>query len=317
MPLTYFDRTTETGSVVEALRHDGAVVVTGVVEPCLVDTIREELRPRLDKSGLDTRGDFNGDRTLRVEAGVLCAAPSAADLVDHDLVVRVADEILLPHCAVYQVGSMSAIELLSGESAQALHRDDSLYPIQNAGMELQIGVMWALDDFTEENGGTRVVLGSHRFIRSWHLPDVSDWEAAVMPKGSALFYMGSLGMAAARTEAARRARGSLTPIRWVGCDRNPINTWKCHLRLPQGSGRVCARCSATHRTDRATTRSEISAATVLLGSKRRRSPRGAMNGGRLEPPRTRNGKQASDRPCLNAVGLDQWLVADEYYPICD
>ena len=117
MPLTYFDRTTETGSVVEALRHDGAVVVTGVVEPCLADTIREELRPRLDKSGLDTRGDFNGDRTLRVEASVLCAAPSAADLVDHDLVVRVADEILLPHCAVYQVGSMSAIELLPGESA--------------------------------------------------------------------------------------------------------------------------------------------------------------------------------------------------------
>ena len=85
--------------------------------------------------------------------------------------VRVADEILLPHCAAYQVGSMSAIELLPGESAQALHRDDSLYPIQNAGMEFQIGVMWVFDDFTEKNGGTRVVLGSHRFMRSWHLPD--------------------------------------------------------------------------------------------------------------------------------------------------
>ena len=222
MPLTYFDRTTETGSVVEALRHDGAVVVTGVVEPCLVDTIREELRPRLDKSGLDTRGDFNGDRTLRVEASVLCAAPSAADLVDHDLVVRVADEILLPHCAVYQVGSMSAIELLSGESAQALHRDDSLYPIQNAGMELQIGVMWALDDFTEENGGTRVVLGSHRFIRSWHLPDVSDWEAAVMPKGSALFYMGSTwhGSGANRSSATRAGLINTYSLGWLRQESN-------------------------------------------------------------------------------------------------
>ena len=91
----------------------------------------------------------------------------------------------------YQIGSMSAIEILPGETAQALHRDDSLYPIENPGMELEIGVMWALDDFTAENGGTRVVLGSHRFIRSWHLPDVSNWESAVMPKGSALFYMGS------------------------------------------------------------------------------------------------------------------------------
>jgi len=114
MPLTYFEKTTETRSVAEALRHDGAVVVTDIAEPGLVDTIMEELRPRLEKSGLDTRGDFNGDRTLRVEARVLCTAPSAADLVDHDLVVRVADEILLPHCAAYQVGSMSAIELLPG-----------------------------------------------------------------------------------------------------------------------------------------------------------------------------------------------------------
>jgi hypothetical protein len=222
MPLAYFEKTTETGSVVEALRHDGAVVVTGVVEPGLVDTIREELRPRLDKSGLDTRGDFNGDRTLRVEARVLCTAPSAANLVDHDLVVRVADEILLPHCATYQVGSMSAIELLSGESAQALHRDDSLYPIQNAGMELQIGVMWALDDFTEENGGTRVVLGSHRFIRSWHLPDVSDWETAVMPKGSALFYMGSTwhGSGMNRSNATRVGLINTYSLGWLRQESN-------------------------------------------------------------------------------------------------
>ncbi len=158
MPLGYFDGTANTGAVVEALRRDGAVVVTDLAEPGLVDTIRAELRPHLDASGLKTRSDFNGSRTLRSNS-VLSTAPSAADLVDHDMLVGVADAILLPHCATYQVGSMTAIEILPGESAQALHRDDSLYPIENAGMELQIGVMWALDDFTAENGGTRVVLG--------------------------------------------------------------------------------------------------------------------------------------------------------------
>ena len=58
-------------------------------------------------------------------------------------------------------------------------------------MELQIGVIWALDDFTEENGGTRVALGSHRFLRAWHAPVVSECVSAVMPRGSALFYFGS------------------------------------------------------------------------------------------------------------------------------
>ena len=51
--------------------------------------------------------------------------------------------------------------------------------------------MWALNDFTEENGGTRVIPGSHRYLRSWHLPDVSAWENTVMPKGSVVLYLGS------------------------------------------------------------------------------------------------------------------------------
>jgi len=191
MPLTYFDRTTETGSVVEALRRDGAVVVKELAESSLVEIIRAELRPQFDAYGLKTRSDFNGARTLRCSTSLLSSAPSAASLIDHDMVVGVANAVLLPHCATYQVGSISGIEILPGQPDQALHRDDSLYPIENAGMELQIGAMWALDDFTAENGGTRVVLGSHRFLRSWHLPGVSDWESAVMPSGSLLFYMGS------------------------------------------------------------------------------------------------------------------------------
>ena len=151
MPLRTFETPINAGAVVEALRRDGAVAVAGLAEPCLVDTIRAELRPELDASGLRIKSDFNGSRTLRNSASVLAVAPSAAGLVDHDMVIAVANTILLPHCATYQIGSMSAIEILPGESAQALHRDDSLYPIENAGMELQIGVMWFMDDFTEES----------------------------------------------------------------------------------------------------------------------------------------------------------------------
>ena len=221
MPLTYFDSTAETASVVEALRRDGAVAVTGLAEPALVDTIRAELRPRLDASGLKARSDFNGARTLRVNS-VLSAAPSAAGLVDHDMVVGVADAILLPHCATYQVGSLTAIEILPGETAQALHRDDSLYPIEIAGLELEIGVMWALDDFTAENGATRVVLGSHRVIRSWHLPDLSAWQAAVMPKGSALFYLGSTwhGGGANASNAPRAGLINTYSLGWLRQESN-------------------------------------------------------------------------------------------------
>lgn len=222
MPLTKLNSRTDIGTIVDALRRDGAVVVSDVAEPRLVDAIAGELRPALDEVGLHSRSAFNGDRTRRASYGLLTKAPSAAELVDHDMVVDVANEILLPHCASYTIGSMTAIEILPGESAQALHRDDSLYPIENAGMELLIGVMWALNDFSEENGATRVVPGSHRFIRSWHLPDVSDWETAVMSKGSVLFYLGSTwhGGGANRSDVARLGLINTYSLGWLRQESN-------------------------------------------------------------------------------------------------
>ena len=222
MPIARFETTVEADAIVAAMQRDGAAIVTGLAAPELVDTIRAELRPHLDARGLETESDFNGSRTLRVYSSLLGLAPAAADLVDHDLVIAVANEVLLPHCATYQVGSLTGIEILPGESAQALHRDDSLYPIEVSGLELQIGVMWALDDFTEENGATRVVPKSHRFLRSWHLPGLDGWESAVMPKGSALFYLGSTwhGGGANNSEAPRMGLINTYSLGWLRQEAN-------------------------------------------------------------------------------------------------
>jgi ectoine hydroxylase-related dioxygenase (phytanoyl-CoA dioxygenase family) len=190
MPLAYLDRTADAETVANILRRDGAVIVKGLIDDGRADAVAEELRAPLDRSGLDSVSDFNGDLTLRLDSS-LAVAPSSAPLLEHDMVVGVADAVLLPHAVTYQISSMNAIEVLPGQTPQALHRDDSPFPITMAGTELMIGVMWALDDFTKDNGATRVVPGSHRFIRSWHIPTLNNWEQAVMPKGSALFYLGS------------------------------------------------------------------------------------------------------------------------------
>lgn len=190
MPLESFEGTTASAAIIEALRQHGGVIVNGLASVELIDTVARELRPGFDAYKEGERSDFSGSRTRRC-AGVLRYAPSCAKLIAHQMVLDAADAILLPSCAEYQIGSTTGIELLPGESAQQLHRDDSLYPLQLAGFELQIGVMWALDDFTQENGATRVVPGSHRYLRAWHQPDLSGWVQATMPKGSALFYLGS------------------------------------------------------------------------------------------------------------------------------
>ena len=183
MMLTYLDATADAETVSSVLRSDGVVAVTGLVDPEIADTVAAELRPDLDSKGLKTVDAFNGDKTNRY-GGVLRTAPSAAALIDHDLVIAVANDVFLPHAASYRINSLAAIEIMPGETHQALHRDDTVYPIDVAGMELTLGVMWSLSDFTAENGGTRVVPGSHRFLRSWHQPDLSNWDNAGMPRGA-------------------------------------------------------------------------------------------------------------------------------------
>ena len=226
MPIPKLSGDTDLAEVIHALRAYGAVAVTDLVSAEVVDAVAAELRLELDAEGLSQESAFNGAFTNRI-SNVLAVAPSAAALLEHDMVVSVANEILLPHCANYRISSMTAIEVMPGETAQALHRDDTVYPVDIAGMELQIGVMWSLNEFTEENGGTRIVPGSHRLLRSWHLPDLSNWEAASMPKGSALFYLGSTWHGAGSNESNGKRMG-LINVYSLGWLRQEVNQYLTH-----------------------------------------------------------------------------------------
>ena len=190
MALQSFESDAARADLVSVLREDGAVIVDGLASPDLADAVSGELRDAFDSEGRNTESDFNGYSTLRISA-ILAHSRTSAELIGHPLVLEVMDDILLPHCLSYRTGSCTGIEVLPGETDQMLHTDDSIYPARIPGVEWQADVMWALDDFTIENGATRVVLGNHR----WNGPgacDEANLAQAVMPKGSALFYLGSV-----------------------------------------------------------------------------------------------------------------------------
>jgi hypothetical protein len=216
-----FDANASPAAVVDVLRRDGGVIVRDLATANLIDACAAELRSSLDEFDEGQRTDFSGSKTLRC-GGVLRYAPSCAELIAHSMVLDVADAILLPSCAEYQIGSTTGIEILPGECDQQLHRDDTPYPIQIAGLELQIGVMWAFNDFTAENGATRVVPGSHRFLRAWHRPDLTDWASAVMSKGSTLFYLGSTwhGGGANRSNSPRAGLINTYCLGWLRSEEN-------------------------------------------------------------------------------------------------
>ncbi len=222
MDLPVFDAGTPAAPVVAALRVAGAAVVAGLLDADTADRCAVEMRPEFDLRGRRQESDFNGYRTLRISS-VLGYAPATAAPIGHPLVLEVADAILRPHCLGYRIGSATGIEILPGEDDQVLHRDDTIYPVRIPGMEFQIGVMWALDDFTEENGATRVALGSHLHA-DYDEHDLSSSARAEMPKGSALFYMGSLwhGGGANRSDGPRMGLVNTYALGWL---RQEVNQY--------------------------------------------------------------------------------------------
>jgi len=232
MGLESSEQDAELDDILKALQRDGAVVVKHCASPSLCDSVASECRPYFDAEGKESENDFNGYKTLRV-SGILGISPTSAELVAHPRAMAVADGILLAHCLNYRIGSLTAIEIYPGETNQTFHVDDGIYPIRIPGMQLQISAMWALEDFTEENGATRVVLGSHvdqgtnryyhrqgEFDGASDSPD--DVVQAVMPKGSVLLYLGATmhGGGANRADKPRAGLINTYALGWLRQEEN-------------------------------------------------------------------------------------------------
>ncbi|MEO1140470.1 MAG: phytanoyl-CoA dioxygenase family protein [Pseudomonadota bacterium] len=206
--------------VAETLLSDGGVIVENAVTPSVLDQIATDLRGPFTEQGHKFANDFNGYKTLRL-GGVLGLSRAAADIIGHPLVTGVADHVLKRHCETYRIGSSTAIEIHPGEKAQQLHRDDDFYPMRIPGVEFQMSAMWALTDFTPENGATRVVPGSQDLRPIDFITDDQITQAA-MTRGSVLFYLGATVHAggANQSNAARLGLITTYSLGWLRQEEN-------------------------------------------------------------------------------------------------
>ncbi len=207
--------------IVKALRSTGAAVIENCITDELADRVAAELRPHFDECGTAYQADFEGYKTLRL-GEILARSRSSSELVGEALLLSVVDEILLPHCINYRIGSCTGIEIFPGETAQALHRDDGIYPIHIQGVEWQVSAMWALSDFTKENGATHLLPGSHDGPPRATAAKSEYTVQAEMTKGSLLLYLGSLlhGGGANNSDQPRMGLVNTYAVGWLRQEEN-------------------------------------------------------------------------------------------------
>ncbi len=170
------------GEIADAIRCDGYVVVRDLIAPRDLREIREQLAPWLQGRHYG-RNDFEGLRSERVYA-LLAKAPAIAKIVEHPTVLAVLDRLLRPH---YRLSACLAIQVHPGETAQGWHTDDGYVALPRPREMVGVSTIWAFDDFTDENGATEVIPGSHRW-GDGDVPAADDARAVqvVMPAGSAV-----------------------------------------------------------------------------------------------------------------------------------
>jgi ectoine hydroxylase-related dioxygenase (phytanoyl-CoA dioxygenase family) len=220
MPLTTLTADASTADVVQQLKQDGALIIKDLISSELVDELTAEVRPYIDTTPTG-RDEFTGRTTKRT--GALAARSARCrDLIVHELIHNCANEFLKPFTRKIILHLTQTIEIGPGGAAQEIHRDRYAWGAYlPREIEPQFNTIWALTDFTAENGATHCVPGSH--VWDWsQKPEAEQVCQAEMTKGSVFIYSGSVLHAGGenRSNAARLGLNLTYCLGWLRQEEN-------------------------------------------------------------------------------------------------
>jgi ectoine hydroxylase-related dioxygenase (phytanoyl-CoA dioxygenase family) len=184
--------------ILAVLAQDGGVIVHNMLSPQVVASLLEELAPQSETAQVGPKSDnknvnhFWGQQTKRFTRLAQRSQTFADEVLVHPILTGIADELLKPHCASYWMNTGQMMIVMPGGAPQYMHRDSDDWPAMCSptAPPCQISCMFALSDFTAENGATRVVPGSHLWSDYSRQAADDEITQAVMPAGSGMIYLG-------------------------------------------------------------------------------------------------------------------------------
>ena len=214
-------RTCSPATPLDLLRSQGYVIFDRLLSQDRVDAVSAELEPWFAATP-HCQGDFYGWATTRL-GSVLLKSPSTHDLVLHPLMLAIMNEVLGPHCDWYQLNLTQAVRLHPGQRQQVPHRDEEMWPCHKSGAEYLVNVMWALSEFTTENGAT-LLWPRSQFRGLSRQPDPAQAVVGAMPRGSALVYLGSVTHCGGANRSDRPRTGLIFSysLGWLKPYENPF-----------------------------------------------------------------------------------------------
>jgi len=187
--LAHYPKDAPAEKILASIRSDGACILDDVLEPGFVAALRGETDVHMEatENGHDA---FAGKLTTRT-GGLVVRSPKCRELIQHPRILEFCDGFLLEFCERYQLHLGQIIRIRPGETEQPIHRDRWAWGTHLAHVEPQFNTIWALSDFTAENGATRVAPGSTRWDDS-RKAEPGEITLAEMKAGSVLVYTGSV-----------------------------------------------------------------------------------------------------------------------------
>jgi ectoine hydroxylase-related dioxygenase (phytanoyl-CoA dioxygenase family) len=172
-----------------AIAERGYSVIEDALDPTLVDELTESLeRIEREASIVPARNDFEGRETIRIY-NLLARGEVFQQIPVHSSVLPIVEGVLDDGCLI---SSVSSISIGPGETPQLIHSDDQVIGLERPHRAIVCNSMWALSDFTESNGATRLVPGSHLWDHAPHPTAQIESIPATMKRGSVLVWHGSL-----------------------------------------------------------------------------------------------------------------------------